>query len=75
MSKALSSERVPVLRAEEVRRHYVQKKKHVRPDGTVARRAVVKAVVGGSFAIAPGVIAGGIGEDGGGDAGGRAAAP
>ena len=64
MSKALSSERVPVLRAEEVRRHYVQKKKHVRPDGTVARRAVVKAVDGVSFAIAPGEIAGVIGESG-----------
>ena len=39
-------EQTPILRVDDVRCHYPQKKKYVRSDGTVIRKAVVKAVDG-----------------------------
>ena len=66
MSKELQThkEQEPVLRVEEVRCYYPQKKKHVRPDGSVTRKAVVKAVDGVSFSIPQGAVIGVIGESG-----------
>ena len=60
----MSKEQTPVLKVEEARCYYPQKKKYVRPDGTAIKKAVVKAVDGVSFSIPQGEILGVIGESG-----------
>ena len=57
-------EQAPVLRVSDVCRYYPQKKAHTRPDGTIIKKAVVKAVDGVSFSIHRGEILGVIGESG-----------
>lgn len=51
----------PVLEVNDVRRYYPQKKKHVSSDGTVIKKAVVKAVDGVSFSLQKGEVLGVIG--------------
>lgn len=63
MTKGINN-KVPVLEVKDVKRHYIQRKKCITPDGRVLKNAKICSVDGVSFTLDEGEVLGIIGESG-----------
>lgn len=64
MSQESNNKNIPVLEVIDIKRHYIQRKKHVTSDGKVQKHALIQSVDGVSFTLGAGEVLGVIGESG-----------
>lgn len=64
MPEAADKKNIAVLEVNDVKRHYIQRKKHITSDGKVMKHATIKSVDGVSFKLDAGEVLGIIGESG-----------